>query len=148
MKEALIRRWAHAPWHCWIKEQPRWVDIFAELWARLPEDAVKQLVSAGRELIVLPPPNQARVVRVMAPLLTGASIVQLDAQLLNRPRDEVVAILAHEFAHLCTMIAEDELKNDLAADHLVRVWGFENELRQALARDLEGDHPRVLALAS
>lgn len=148
MKEALVRRWAHAPWHCWIKEQPEWVDIFAELWVRLPHAAVKQLLCAPRELIVLPPPNQARVVRVMSPLLMGASIVQLDSQLLARPRDEVVAILAHEFAHLCTMIADDELKNDLAADHLVRVWGFEDELRQALTRDLAGDHPRLLALAS
>lgn len=148
MKTALIRKWAHAPWHSWIKEHPEWVNLFAELWARLPEPAVKQLLCAPCELVVLPPVNYSRVVRLATPLLSGAYILQLDMRLTERPRAEAVAILAHEVAHLCTTISEDELDNDLRADQLVVSWGFHKELLGALNADLEASHPRVKALCA
>lgn len=146
LKPALIRKWAHAPWHAWIKEHPEWVNLFAELWARLPESAVKQLLCAPRELIVLPPVNFSRVVRIASPLLTGAFILQLDHRLTERSRADAVAILAHEMAHLCTAICDDELTNDLRADQLVVSWGFQSELLGALNADLEATHPRIKAL--
>lgn len=146
LKTSLIRKWAHAPWHSWLKEHRPWLDLFAELWARLPSDAVQELVASPRELIVLPPVNFGRVVRIAAPLLTGAFILQLDERLLERPRAEALAILAHELAHLCTAIDDDELQNDLRADQLAAAWGFKQGLVEALGRDLETEHPRLKTL--
>ena len=80
MVESLIKRWAHAPWHSWIKDDPVWCDLLAELLARLPASAVRRLLASGRPLIVLPPVNQGRVLRITQPLLTGAQILQLDAR--------------------------------------------------------------------
>jgi hypothetical protein len=142
-KHSLIRRWAHAPWHAWIKDEPQWLDIFAELWTRLPEAPLKTLLTSTRPLIILPPVHFGRVVRIKGPLLLGASILQLDDRLLERPREQTLGILAHELAHLCVPASDNELTNDLLADRLVRSWGLGPELLQALNMDLDAQHPRV-----
>lgn len=145
MKENWIREWAHAPWHCWLKEQPAWLDLFAELWARMPEIALRKILATTRTLVVLPPVHYGRVIRLSRPLLTGAHILQLDTKLLERPRKEQIGILAHEMGHLCSPVTEDETQNDLEADRFAIEWGFRDELVEALARDLESEHPRVKA---
>lgn len=147
-KTSLIRRWAHAPWHSWLKTEPEWLEVFAELWARIPEEEMAQLFTATRPLVVLPPVETGRVVRVRGPLLAGVHILQLDSRLLARPRKQAVAILAHELAHLCVRAQNDELTNDLEADRLVLAWGFGEGLLDALKTDLEAEHPRVRAAAS
>src|SRR4051812_7364394 len=100
-KESLIRRWAHAPWHSWIKTEPQWLEIFAELLQKMPEASLRKLSSGVRPLVVLPPVEMGRVVRIKGPLLGGAVLLQLDANLLQRGRAEALGILAHELAHLC-----------------------------------------------
>ncbi|MBI3555982.1 MAG: hypothetical protein HY074_06950 [Deltaproteobacteria bacterium] len=147
-KESLIRHWANSAPHAWLKENPLWVELFAELLARMPGKALQKLLGSARPLIVLPPVYFGRVVRLTAALPAGANILQLDARLLDRPRDEAVGILAHELAHLCVVTAPhaDELKNDLEADQVACRWGFRTQLAQALGRDLESDHPRILAV--
>lgn len=147
-KESLIRRWAHASWHSWLKSEPEWTVIFAELWMRLPEEALESVLTSVRPLIVLPPVEAGRVVRIRGPLLAGARILQLDSRLLSRSVDETLAILAHELAHLCAPVINDELANDLEADRLVVSWGLGAGLLKALKRDLDHDHPRVIAAAS
>lgn len=147
MRERLIREWAHAPWHSWLKGEPAWLDLFAEFWARIPEQGLRRLFFSARALIVLPPVHCGRVVRITRPLPTGASILQLDEKLLERPREERLGILAHEVAHLCSPPADDPLQNDLIADRIAAAWGFAVELRLALARDLEDTHPRRVAAA-
>ncbi len=146
--EALIRHWANAAPHAWLKENPPWVELFADLLARMPGVALQKLLGSARPLLVLPPVYFGRVVRLTAALPAGANILQLDERLLERPREEAVGILAHELAHLCvpTPPHADELKNDLEADQLAVSWGFRSELVQALCRDLEEDHPRILAV--
>ena len=146
-KESLIRHWANSAPHAWLKENPVWVDIFADLLSRLPAKALQKLLGSARPLIVLPPVYFGRVVRLTAALPAGANILQLDDRLLERPKEEAVGILAHELAHLCVPTAPhaDELKNDLEADQVAVGWGFRTELVQALSRDLSLDHPRILA---
>ena len=149
-----LKRWAHAPWHCWLKEEKQWLEIFAELWSRLPAPVFETLIGRTRPLIVLPPVQQSRIVRITESLPVGAHILQLDTQLLQRPRPETLGILAHELAHIYIaatgdMISVEDLTNDLKADSLARQWGFEAELTQALCSDFDSAHPRrVLAKAA
>lgn len=147
MKEQLLRRWAHAPWHSWLKEEPQWAGLFAELLSRLPESALRRLIFLARPLVVLPPVCFGRVVRLNQPFLVGANILQLDGALLERSREETLGILAHELAHLCVDARADELENDLAADRLAAEWGFRDELMLALKQDLADDHPRISAIS-
>lgn len=152
---ALLKTWAHAPWHSWLKAEPAWVELISQLLARLPDRALQRLLCSARPLIVLPPAYCGRVVRLTQALPAGANILQLDAGLLGRPAGEALGILAHELGHLCVpdsmqvyQIYDDELKNDLAADRVARSWGFGAELIQALQRDLEDGHPRIVAAQS
>lgn len=147
MRESLIRCWAAEPWHCWLKEAPPWIDILAEILVRLPQCALEQLLAAGRPLVLLPPVNQGRIVRMTKPLANGANIMQLDERLLGRPRSEAIGILTHELAHAyaADLATDDELTNDLEADRLAIKWGFGKELLAALERDLEANHPRTRA---
>lgn len=144
-KESLIRRWACQPWHCWLKKDSQWLEIIAELFARMPEKPLRRLLSPFRPLIVLPPPNMGQVVRIQGPLVAGALILQLDSKLLLREYPEIIGILAHELGHLSCEATSDALQNDLEADKIAISWGFETELLKALRRDLEIDHPRVRA---
>jgi hypothetical protein len=142
-KASLIKRWAHAPWHAWLKDEPEWLDLLAEVFARIPEDAMRQLTNPLRPLVLLPPVQMGRVVRLKGHFLLGASILQLDEKLLKRPRNETLGIIAHELAHLCVPAENTADHNDTAADALARAWGFSAELYAALAEDLEEAHPRV-----
>lgn len=148
MKERFIRKLAYAPWHAWIKDSPDWMDLLAEIWARLPEAALRKICLGAPKLVILPPVYGGRIVRLDAPLWRGAYIMQLDPNLLERPRDHAIGILAHEFAHLCVEATADELTNDLAADRLAIKWGFHSELRDALRNDLGESHPRVVQAAA
>lgn len=145
--EQILKKWAHAPWHSWIKEEPLWLRLIAEFWARLPREALAQINAAAPELIFLPPTAHARIVRLDRAIPAGSAIVQLNDPLLSRPRDQALAILAHELAHVCVPATADELENDLQADSLATRWGFGQALLLALKSDLEPAHPRILAAA-
>lgn len=140
--QRLLKAWCHAPWHAWLKDKPDWLKLFAELWAHIPQSAVKTVLSSNRPLVVLPPVFQSHVVRLQQPLPFGAHVLQLDSSLLGRPQNEALAILAHEIAHLVLPATYDDKTNDLAADKLVVEWGMGEGLANALAKDLEETHPR------
>lgn len=146
MEKRLWSLWAQAPWHAWLKDSPQWSDLFVAMAVKLPHEVVVRLLNPIRPLILLPPVNQSRVVRIQAELKAGAHILQLDAALLGRPREEALAILAHEMAHLCLPATGDPEKDDLAADALAATWGFGTGLAAAVTRDGGPGHPRVRAL--
>ena len=147
MVERILKRWSHAPWHSWLRDEPAWLELIANLWARMPRSAVFRLLNTARPLVILPPVEMGRVVRITTPLPAGANILMLDARLLDRSAAEALGILAHELAHACVYgDAEcDELANDLEADRLALSWGFRAELVTALERDLDPAHPRLAA---
>ncbi len=147
MAERLLRLWAEAPWHSWMVDAHRvWAELFLDVAGRLPAEALGRLIHPVRPLILLPPVRGGRVVRINAELKAGASLLQLDAALLTRPRVEAEAILAHELAHLMLAPSGDIEKDDLAADAQAARWGFSAGLQEALARDVGADHPRSRAL--
>lgn len=140
----LIKRWAQAPWHAWIKEDQHCKKLFAELWTQLPFSVTKKMLLSNLAFVVLPPPSIARVIKIKQPLYFGAHILQLDEKLFLRPLQQQIAILAHEIAHFCINASTDADQNDLAADALVCAWGLAPTLSQALAEDLPVEHPRNL----
>lgn len=132
MKLRLIRKWATAPHHAWLKSDRAWLDLFADLWAKMPEPATIKVLGSLTPLVVLPPPSMGQVTRIRGNAFFGLNIMQLDNHLLKRSRREQLAILAHELAHLCVAPSEDPLTNDLAADALAASWGFASDLIAAL----------------
>lgn len=141
-----LKDWCKAPWHSWLKEEPKWCEIFAEFWAMLPSNQRQQVLSNAAPLVVLPPVNIARAIVIPQGLPQGVRILQLDHQILKRPRLEALAIVAHEIAHLVLPPTSDPLTNDLAADKLVIQWGFREGLAKALQKDLSSSSPRRWAL--
>ncbi|MGE4234572.1 MAG: hypothetical protein AB7F43_14710 [Bacteriovoracia bacterium] len=136
-----LTAWAHAPWHEWMKEEPIWLEVFAELWTKIPESAVLEILK--NRLIVLPPVFMGRIVRIADATASDTIILQLDLALLKRPREEAIAILAHELAHIICKPSANLQQNDLDADQLVSNWGLEPELKKALANDLQPGHLRL-----
>ncbi len=148
MKLLLLQKWCQAPWHAWLKEEPLWLNLFAELWSKLPENAVRQILLSSRTFIALPPVNQSYTFRITQPLPLGAHFLLLDFSLIKRPITQSIAILAHEMAHLCIPPTADPAQNDLLADKLVLKWGLKKELLEALSQDLDNGHPRVTNLTA
>ena len=134
-RDKILARWALSPWNSWLKDDAFWRDVFVELWARIPMDAIKKLGRASPELLILPPVFASRAVAVPRAIQKGSHILQLDGRLAARGRAQTLGILAHEFAHLLTV-------DDLEADRIASGLGFASELRLALANDAPASHPR------
>ena len=141
--QRLWSQWALSPWHCWFQTQPEWLNLFIEVAGRIPAPEMNRLLQPSRPLIVLPPVEYGRVIRIDATLIGGASIMQLNQSLLLRPRIEALALIAHELAHLIVPPTGDVLKDDLNADWHAARWGFSEGLMAALQKDAPANHPRI-----
>ncbi|MEW6055215.1 MAG: hypothetical protein AB1540_01260 [Bdellovibrionota bacterium] len=146
MKYALLANWCSAPWHAWLKEQPQWLRLWAEVWSKIPEPALSQILASPQPLVILPPVEMSQIVRIEHALPQGAFLLQMNRSLLDRPRDEAVAILAHELGHRCAKnLSSDPIANDLEADRIAISWGFDKGLIKALERDVCDSNPRLAA---
>ncbi len=147
VQDRLWKSWAAAPWHAWLRVEPLWLNLVLDVALAIPQSRLSQLLSPVRPLILLPPVEFGRVVHIDAALVAGARLMQLDRRLLDRPRCEALAILAHEFGHLCTARTGEMAIDDSAADDCAVEWGFGAGLLQALRRDLGEADPRTMTVS-
>lgn len=148
LTERLWMQWAQAPWHGWLKNEPQWLNLFLSVALRLPQDVTIRLLQPVRPLILVPPVEMGRVIRINAAMSAGVYILQMDRRLLERPVPEAEAILAHEIAHMLIPPSGNPDLDDREADRVAARWGYREGLIQALQKDLSGDHPRLRSLQS
>ncbi len=115
-------------------------EALEEVLSRVPDSVYNTLVHGDRPLYVAESSRIAGVVSLDCEGTSGLILLTLNEALKERPRGEIVGIIAHELAHLALghRFASWEgkrklrLREEYEADALACQWGFQGELRAAL----------------
>ena len=109
-----------------------------EVLSRLPDTGFQALLNGDRPLYVAESSRIGGVVTLGFP--SGLTLLTLNEALKERPRGEIIGIIAHELAHLALdhrfLSWEGKrklrLREEYEADALACRWGFQGELMAAL----------------